>query len=172
MICRKTNLLPTESPGVLLAQHPRPATQCSRRSRVSLLKPSSFLRRAGFYSWFTDEQEQIIEVSRKAVCFGFCLPLWLILLSVSLEFALIDASSNQGGRTLQWSLRLHCRVQMESPLMKACQRGDVSLIQQILKEKNGGVNDRTICSGKTALMVLQVIYASISDLILTITGCY
>ena len=124
------------------------------RSRSSLLSPNSFLRRHGFYGSLITEERKKDEESRTTVCFGVSLPFWIILPSVSL--ALI-AASLQDGRSFRWSLRVQYRVSITSPLMKACQNGDVALMRQILNDGRGGINDRTMCLGKTPISVRKYV---------------
>ena len=55
--------------------------------------------------------------------------------------------------TISECIRIQNRVSIDSPLMIACRNGDVELIRQHLVDGNGHVNDRTLCSGKTPLLV-------------------
>ena len=50
-------------------------------------------------------------------------------------------------------IRVQNQVSVDSPFMKACATGDTLLISQYLKEDPELVNNRTICSGKTPLLV-------------------
>ena len=124
------------------------------RSRSSLLRPNSFLRRHGFYRSIVTEQRKKVEESRTTVCLGVTLPFWIILPSVSLARI---TTSFQDGWSSRWSLRVQYRVSVTSPLMKACQNGDVALIRQILNDGRGGINDRTMCSGKTPISVRKYV---------------
>lgn len=132
--------------------NPSKTTDIVRSSRSSLLPAQSFLRRSGFYVWLINEQRQMANESRVTLYVGLCLFFWSILCSISLEVSIGNAL-HQDGWTLQWNLRVQNRVQMNSPLMEACQQGDVLLIRQILEQKRGSLNDQVVCSGKTALLV-------------------
>ena len=123
----------------------------TQRQRQTFL-PADSLRYFGFYSSRIHEQEKMTTKSRTSICIGFCFSVWLVLLSISLEVALVNAPQ-QDGWNLQFNIRVQNRISLESPLIKACQKGDIPLIRQILKEGRGGINDRTICLGKTPLMV-------------------
>jgi hypothetical protein len=52
-----------------------------------------------------------------------------------------------------WGFQTQQRVSADSPLMRACEKGDVTLMKQILEEKKGGINDQIASCGKTPLMV-------------------
>ena len=144
-------------------------TVISQRSRKSFLNPASAFRQAGLYSWLTKE-ERVASASYTVFCLGACFSFWLVLVSVSLECALTNYS-HQNGWSLQWNIRIQHRVQTDAPLMMACRSGDVPLIQQILKEGRGSLNDRTICSGKTALLVRLRASESMNDWALMEPGC-
>jgi hypothetical protein len=133
-------------------QNPPIIKQTVQRQRHSYLAVDSPLRHSGLHISLVHAQEKMTAISQTNVCVGFCVSFWLTLLSISVELGIINAPQQDG-----WSLRLNLRVQnrvsLESPLMKACQQGDIPLVCQVLEDGRGGINDRTICSGKTALLV-------------------
>ena len=146
----RLNSQPVRTQSSLRAKIPHKATSIVRRTKSSLLPPRSFLRRSGVYVWL--EKEQMADESHLILYVGLCLYLWATSLSVSLALNLSIAAQRDGW-TLQCRLRVKNRVRMNSPLMKACQCGDVMLIRQILDQKRGNLNDQVACTGKTALLV-------------------
>lgn len=122
------------------------------RSRSSLLHSKSPMRSRGLYGWHISEEKQPETCIENTWCFGVCLPSWFIFTSISLAVILIIARLKDG-RSIQWSLRIQNRVALTSPLMRACQIGDVALIRQIIKDKHGSVHDRSMCHGTTPLIV-------------------
>lgn len=124
----------------------------NRRIRSSLFKANSLLRTSGLYGWLITEGCKGDMGNRTLICLGLCFPLWLMLVAITLEFSITSAPTPNNW-PFRWSLQVQNRVLIDSPLMKACQQGNVSLIRQILEEGSGSINDRTICSGKTALLV-------------------
>lgn len=91
--------------------------------------------------------------SEKLLRLGVCpveLPVSLVpnALELLLRFTMRDKIWK-----LDWGFQAQHRVSAESPLMKACEKGDVALMQQILEEKKGDINDQITSSGKTSLMV-------------------
>ena len=127
---------------------PRPVN-----SRYSLLRLDSLLRRLGFYGNYVNQRDAGKVESQMLICLGVCpseLP-WL-LGSNALELLLTVTMRDKIWK-LNWGVQAQCRVSAESPLMKACEKGDVALMRQILEEGKGGINDQITCSGKTPLMV-------------------
>jgi hypothetical protein len=128
-------------------------TSRSITSRNSLLCLDSFLRKLGFYGSIVRHRDVGKAGSQFLVRVGVCpfeMP-WLIG-SNTLEL-LLSYTAHDKIQKFNWEIQLQYRVPEESPLMKACQMGDVTLMQQILEEGNGGINDQISCSGKTPLMV-------------------
>jgi hypothetical protein len=122
------------------------------RSRVSLLDSSSFLRNNGIYGSLINESRKEDSDWQTTICLGACLSSWLTFLKISLAFIVI-AKSFKDGWSIDWGFRVQYRVPVTSPLMRACHDGDVSRIRQILNDGRGGINDRSICRGKTCLLV-------------------
>jgi len=133
-------------------QTPNPLTKPTSRCRFSLLSVDSVLRRAGFYGHFIFTSSENDTKRKRILCVGFCLPSWMTSKSVSLEIELTSFSISQE-LMLSECIRIQNRVSIDSPLMTACRNGDVELIRQHLVDGNGHVNDRTLCSGKTPLLV-------------------
>ena len=140
------------------------------RTRTAILGADSALRRSGFYAGLTVEEMEATGTSQMLVCVGFCFYLWLAMFSLSFQLASVDAQRRDGW-TLQLTIRLRNRVPLDSPLMKASARGDVVSIRQLLKDKKGGVNDRAMCSGKTALLVSSIASGPTHAIILISAGC-
>ena len=143
-ICRKAHH--SERP----TQHLSHLMQWTLRSRKSLLSSESYVRSHGIYSWLKREARKDDEDSQTTVCFGVCLPPLVLSISLSLVLTIAFLSSQW---TLQWGLRVQFRVSITSPLMKACKDGDVTLINQILSDGKGSINDQSMCTGKTPLLV-------------------
>ena len=146
-------LLKAERRREMSVQRFKPPKYVAQSARVSLVNANSFWRRSGFYGCLIQQQRSAAATSTTVISLGFCMYLWLAILSVTFELIMSDARS-QSGWKIDWHIRVRNRVGMESPLMQACQIGDVIQIQQILNERRGRVNDQAIYSGKTALLVL------------------
>ncbi len=131
--------------------HSRP-TSHAVKSRSSLLHSESLLRKPKFYGWVVGEDCREQEGSQTTTSLGVCLPAWLLFPSFSLALNLIT-SSLKDGWSIRWGIHVQYRVPNTAPIMRASQEGDVALIRQILIEGRGGLNDRTICLGRTPLLV-------------------
>lgn len=92
------------------------------------------------------------------LCIGACLPSWSLWTAVSLSGSFTKCSGDE--LKIEWSIGMQFRVAHTSPLMVACEQGDVALIQQVLDDGRGGVNDRSACQGLTPLLV-RVYYVSV-----------
>ena len=121
--------------------------------RLAFISVDSWLRSLGFYGSI-----RLISrnegVDRVRVVFGFKFPQWMSNTSIDLEIEFARLSAQEFGvRIMPGQIKVQNRVSRESPFMTACLKGDVRLIQQHLEEKSGSIRDRTICTGKTPLMV-------------------
>jgi hypothetical protein len=91
---------------------------------------------------------------------GFKFPLLVTRKAVSLylHFMRLGCSTTKVS-ILPGFIKVQNQVSVDSPFMKACASGDTLLISQYLKEDPELVNNRTICSGKTPLLVcIQLSY--------------
>jgi hypothetical protein len=105
---------------------------------------------------------------RREFKFGIHLPTWLCLKSILIELQLASAPAGISGiRLLPSQICLQNRVPRDSQFMVACRNGDVPLMLQHLKEGTGRVHDRTICSGKTPLLVRHISVLQFCRIVLT-----
>lgn len=142
------------------------------RSRISLLRTHSFLRNHGFYSWLIKESRAESADSQTTFCLGFGFPAWLRIPWISLALVFITVFLKHEWR-IQWSLRVQRRVSVQSPLMKACAGGDVALMRQLLNSGQGSIDDRTMCLGRTPLLVSSfVVWTAELKPMLTTVGCH
>ena len=121
--------------------------------RSFVLGTDSWLRKLGFYGSITaTATADKNKITR--IYWGYKPPLWMLRKDISfdVEFACLESC---------WSeihirpgyIRVQNQVPANTPFMTACKGGNVALIQQYLREGNGSVGDRVICSGKTPLLV-------------------
>lgn len=54
--------------------------------------------------------------------------------------------------SISTQIRLQNRVPDDSPFIMACRDGSVHLLEQLLRDGKGGVNDRTVSNGTTPLL--------------------
>ena len=120
--------------------------------RSIALGVDSWIRQLGFYGKFLITSDTNSNAWRTQICIGYCPPAWLYSRSVSLnlEFSRLITGAHS---IIIHPIRLQNRVPLDSLFMKACLNGDIRLIRQLLDEKDAAVNDRTICNGKTPLLV-------------------
>jgi len=122
--------------------------------RSWVLTVDSFLRNLGFYGYFVLDSNCPRWTAR--ACVGYRTPEWLSSWSVScgLELTSSALSSKELGISITSGyMRIQNRVSINSDFMRACQRGDVELVRQNLANGTGSVRDRTVCLGKTPLLV-------------------
>ena len=110
------------------------------------------MRDHGVYGWYINEEETAETRAQNTLCFGLCLPSWPTFASVSLAITL-NLVWLEDGLNFNFGFRMQNRVSMTSPLMQACQTGNIHFIHQILNEKQGSVHDRSTCRGLTPLLV-------------------
>ncbi|KAI9889930.1 MAG: hypothetical protein M1814_004653 [Vezdaea aestivalis] len=127
-------------------------TIVDHKSRISIFGTNSSLRRYGFYGWLINESGPLSTASRTEFSLGFCLSLWVVFLSISVELEFMTFPY-QSKWTWKPYIRFQNRVAMASPLMQACQEGNVLLVRRVLENRKGSINDRAIHSGKTPLLV-------------------
>ena len=146
---------PTSTPHRYRAFLP-PSTVVARRQHY-VLGIDSLLRKLGVYGRFIVEDKQGIWNLR--VCIGYRPPFWLITLapwSLSLNAELSNISSLTGELGISITsgyVKVQNRVPIDSPFMVACRTGDIQLMRQSLRKGHGYVSDRSMCTGKTPLLV-------------------
>lgn len=123
------------------------------QSRYSLLRENSILRNLGLYGYYIHQEGAGTPESGVVVCFGGCF-YWAsqLLIPNTCELLLRFVIRDKRWK-LNCGIQVQHRVSAESPLMIACERGDVDWIRQILEERQGGINDQIAYSGKTPLLV-------------------
>ncbi|KAF2661690.1 hypothetical protein K491DRAFT_382811 [Lophiostoma macrostomum CBS 122681] len=126
-------------------------TSAARRSRYALFRPGAFVQRCGIFGSIVEEVEDENKETRVALDIGACLPSWAAPAAVSLQCSFHRHPYH--GLQMHWGLGLHFRVANTSPLMRACEKGDMLLIRQILEAKRGGLNDRSVDQGLTPLFI-------------------
>ncbi|KAF2796340.1 ankyrin [Melanomma pulvis-pyrius CBS 109.77] len=138
---------PTGSP---IARHCTKSTlKVAPRSYV--LVPDSWLRKLGFYCSVT-----ILvtpgDVKTTKILLGYKFPIWFSHKAISIYFQLAW-STLCNISIMPGYIRVQNQVALGSPFMGACERGDVRLISQYVREDPEILNNRTICSGKTPLLL-------------------
>jgi hypothetical protein len=123
-----------------------------RKTYYSLaIAANTWLRSLGFFGALTKIDGENGWQSRLRV--GFQFPPWLLSKSVSLDFQLESIADQQGLQILPGSIQLQNRVPIDSPFLQACLKGNVELIEQHLRNGTGRVSDRSMCEGRTPLLV-------------------
>lgn len=124
--------------------------------KSAVLGADSWLRRFGLYGSFTVVSTSD-EIRKTRVCVGYKLPTWVLSKSIMFDIQFSSLGPCETGiRILSGTLRVQNQVLKDSPFMAACQKGDIQLIRQHLNDKSGFLGDRTICSGKTPLLVSKI----------------
>jgi hypothetical protein len=121
--------------------------------RTLVLEVDSWLRDLGFFGSYANGQLTSGRQKTRIV-FGYNFPSWLCAKTFYLDIRYVTKiARNLDLQILPGRIRVQNRVSSDSPLMMACRRGDVPLIEQCIREGSGNVNDRTICTGSTPLLV-------------------
>lgn len=121
--------------------------------RSFVLGADSWLRKLGFYGSITATATADKNKTTR-IYWGYKPPLWMLRKDISfdVEFACLESCWSEI-HIRSGYIRAQNQVPANTPFMTACKGGNVALIQQYLREGNGSVRDRVICSGKTPLLV-------------------
>lgn len=116
-----------------------------------VLPEDCWLRRWGFYG-SVNTVSTTDDVDTLQIHVGYKLPSWTgKVISAYLQFARLQFGSSIC--ILPGYIRVQNQVPLESRFMSACRGGDVSTIEECLRNNAGVLYDRTICRGKTPLLV-------------------
>lgn len=131
----------------------RQTTSLRSVSRVFVLDTNSWLRKLGFYGSII-ATAKADRTKNTRIFWGYKSPLRILRKDICLEVEFARQESCWSEICIRPGyIRFQNQVSANAPLMIACKRGNVELIQQHLRDGNGSVSDRTICSGKTPLLV-------------------
>ena len=121
--------------------------------RCSILEIDHWLRQLGFFGSVT-RITTTDERHNTRISMGFKLPTWISAkaFSVEMHWSYLERYLNEIS-VLPGYIRVQNQVRSDSPFMNACRASDVRLIRQCLENGSGCVRDRTICAGKTPLLV-------------------
>lgn len=116
------------------------------------IESDSWMRNIGLYGSFTTVYEPSGWQARLQV--GFRFPVWLFWKDISINLQLANLRLGQQGISiLPSSIRMQNRVPIDSPLLSACLNGKTEEIKQLLRDHAGNVDDRSLCTGQTPLLV-------------------
>lgn len=124
------------------------------RSRRSLFSVDTFWRSHGIFGSIVEEADKEKGEACTTLNLGACLPSWAAWTEIALSCSF--SRHPRDGLRLYGSIGVHFRVAHTSPLMAACEKGDVVLIRQILNNRLGAVNDRSAYQGLTPLLVIPL----------------
>lgn len=120
------------------------------------LSADSWLRMFGFY-YATTSSISVDNQQAIRIWMGYKPP-FCITRKVLLSYLHVLCFGNSAFNIsiLPGFIRVQNQVHIDSPFMKACVTGDSALIRQHVEEDREVLHDRTICSGKTPLLVSQL----------------
>lgn len=121
----------------------------------------SFLGFSGFVAWKSGHDGSLLDA---CLSVGYKFPPSLYAKVIDAEFKISRINS----RTFSFMhlprvFRVQNQVPADSPIMVASRDGDVVRITQLLRERPEAVSDRTLCSGKTPLLVRLQCASSLSS---------
>lgn len=96
---------------------------------------------------------------RSRLVLGVQPPTWAWLQSVLLQIDLAASLNGAWGfRITSGHLYLQNRVLIDAPFMRACQKGDIALMEQSLADQPWALRDKVINTGETPLLVSNGFY--------------
>ncbi|KAI0137122.1 ankyrin repeat-containing domain protein [Xylariales sp. AK1849] len=118
-----------------------------------VLGADQWLRAKGFYGSYTSTSSTRGGWSSR-VTFGINLPQWIWARSVLMDIRFASLPDGLSGfRISSGHVSIQNRVPLESPFMRACRAGDLGYMRQHLQQMPWSVGNRTVCLGKTPLML-------------------
>ena len=143
---RRTYLKPESQPEVNVA-----------KQKSMILQTESWLRKLGIYGSYSSNLG-LKNHNYRRIRVGVNLP--LIAKTLFLEIQSFGSQTPWDGiYNIPIQLQIQNQVPLKSPFMDACARGDIDMIQQGLCRATGHVGDRTMCMGKTPLLVRSFLIA-------------
>ncbi|KAI0377677.1 ankyrin repeat-containing domain protein [Hypomontagnella monticulosa] len=118
-----------------------PRNQQSRH-KATFVSLSPWLMRMGFYANLVTRSSRRCWIEAY-VSLGYKFPSWFLAKSIDFEFRF----------SLPRYITLQNRVNISSSFMTACSQGNVCKIRVCLAERSGSVRDRSLCTGKTPLLL-------------------
>ena len=139
------------------------STQISKRPPLIappkgyIIAINACLKRIGFFGSL-NILSTAADLSSIQIYFGYKFPSWVgKALSVYLQFSLSRWSSGLGEIAIRPGyIRLQNQVSLHSRFMQACQSGDLQEIRECVEGNYAGLNDRTLCTGRTPLLVSEI----------------
>ncbi|KAF2263102.1 ankyrin [Lojkania enalia] len=126
-------------------------------SSSTIKKPSNFvlsvdswLRKMGVYC-AVDVATDSLNIKKIKLLGGYNLPTWLTSKSFQVCLHLLLDMTNYSISIMPGFIRVLNRIPLESPFMLACQRGDIPMMGQYLRNDSELLHTKTICTGRTPL---------------------
>lgn len=117
------------------------------------LHRNSWLRKFGIY-YALDQSITSRNTRITSVCLRMDSPSFLIPKSLALRLRFLHSTSSANNISiLPGYIQVQNRIPITSPFMLACQMGNTSLIRQYLDQDRELLHSRTMCAGRTPLMV-------------------
>jgi len=136
------------APSQVQYHNPKPSRRVSVWSHVP--RTDAYLRALGFY-WTVTYTKTSDGAKKTQILLGFKMPHYVPWKSMSV---LLEYNHFLNG-TSKFSQQFFVQNQLpeDSPFMLACAKGDMTFVKQSLQQDGSLIRSRTICTGKTPLLV-------------------
>ncbi|KAI1770949.1 ankyrin repeat-containing domain protein [Hypoxylon cercidicola] len=118
-----------------------------------LLDHDNWFRKLGFSGAYSS----VYDIQRRwssTISLGYQPPTWMSLSSILIELKLAGLPDGMTGfKIVSGNITIQNRVPISSPFMAACKSGDIAMMKQCLGEQPWAIGNRSICTGKTPLLL-------------------